>query len=519
MASNMMKTTLSTVAVLAMVATSRCVTGGGTGLLAAADSPHAVVFNVREYGAHGRARLVHDATVVSGSKKLASPKAHFTSADAGQPVYVVGAGPKGGPLSSIIAAAAGESVAELADAASTTVREASLTIGPDETEAVTRAIAAAAAAGGGTVYFPSGMYRTTKGLEITASNIHLQGEGDGSVIYNSLMQFYADSPYFERGKEHVRKGGWTGTRVISVGTPKRPISNIEIDHLHVMNNGDQWAHASIGQPILMTGATMDYVVTDFHLHHVTLSTKSYNGYSNGGVLDRFSIHHLVIPETAKEAIYLAGRSSNGTVSDNRLSTTINPAISNIGIAGKNLRNVKILRNMIAGKFWCGIGLFRFPEEDVLIEGNVCSFTPHPHAANGICADRGARITVARNTVENAGTGIGFRGSDTALCEIVIRENTVRNTPRGYAILVVGGDEPTRGPRNVAVVGNTLLNNANGIDAWNVTGNSRIAGNRIQADKNTGGTAFHVQPAPGATLNDSANTISNYRPGILKASGL
>jgi hypothetical protein len=158
-----------------------------------------------------------------------------------------------------------------------------LTIGPDETEGVTRAIAAAAAAGGGTVYFPAGIYRTTRNLEISVSNIHWQGDGDRSVIYNSHMNYYADCPYVENGKEHNRKGGWMGDCVIFVGALKRTVSNIEIDHLQVMNNGEEWVHASIGGPILLTGPTGDYVVTDFRLHHVTLITKNCNGYSNGGV--------------------------------------------------------------------------------------------------------------------------------------------------------------------------------------------------------------------------------------------
>jgi hypothetical protein len=481
----------------------------------------AAVFNVRDYGARGGARRLHDARIMNGSHKLTSATARFTAADVGQPVYIVGAGPKGGPHGSTIAHVDSAEVVTLLDAAAATVEEASLTIGPDETEAIARAIAAAAAAGGGTVHFPAGIYRITRELTIDASNIHLQGEGDGSVIYNSRMQFYGDN------QEKNLQGGWTGCRVIAVGTPKHAIAHIEIDHLQVMNNGDQWVHASIGQPILMTNATGDYVTTDFHLHHVTLTTKSLNGYSNGGVLDRFSIHHLVVPETAKEAIYLAGRTSNGTVSENRLATTINPAISNIGIAGKGMRNVKIVRNTIRGKFWCAIMVTRprillpgqvFREEDVWIEDNRCVFDVHPHAADGIYVDFGARVTVVRNLVENAGAyGITFRAPDPEVSDVTIQDNTVRNTAHGYAISVMGGNNPARGPRNVVITGNRLMNNANGIEAWNVGGRSRIAGNLIQADHETKGAAFHVQPIAGASVECSANQTDNYRPGILNSS--
>ena len=59
--------------------------------------------------------------------------------------------------------------------------------------------------------------------------------------------------------------------------------------------------------------------------------------------------------------------------------------------------------------------------------------------------------------------------------------------------VMGGDNPARGPRNVVIARTRLLNSATGIEAWNVSGASRITGNIIQADQATEGNAFHVRP--------------------------
>lgn len=202
---------------------------------------HAAVFNVRDHGAKGDTRHVHDACMKSGSNTLRSAEARFVSADVGQSVYVVGAGPKGAPLSSTITAVSSPRCAELANAASTAAKGASLTIGTDDYDAISQAMKAAVAAHGGMVYFPVGVYRITRGLEIKSSNLHLKGDGDASVIYNSHMQFYGDN------KEKHLAGGWTGTRVITVGTTNHPIANIEISHLQVMNNGDTWVHSSIGQ--------------------------------------------------------------------------------------------------------------------------------------------------------------------------------------------------------------------------------------------------------------------------------
>ena len=472
----------------------------------------ATVFNVKEHGAKGDTRIVHDAFMACGSNKLCSAVARFTSADVGQAVYVVGAGLKGAPLSSTITAINSPQQAELATTASTAVQGASLTIGTDDYDAISQTISAAAAAHGGIIYFPSGVYRITRDLEIKSSNIHLEGDGDTSVIYNSHILFHGDN------KEKHLAGGWSGTRVITIGTTNHPIANIEIAHLQMMNNGDTWVHSFIGQPLIMTGATTNYITRDFRLHHVTLTTKSYNGYSNGGILEGFAIHHLTVREFPKEAIYLAGYSSNGEITDNQLSTTLNTAGSNIGIACKSMKHVKILRNNISGQFWVGIGLYWHYEDDVLIADNICSFTPHPQAADGIYVDHGTRITVSRNTIENAGVfGITFRGPDTNISDIVITDNIVRNTSRGQAISIMGGNNPSRGPRNVTITGNTLRDNAGGIEAWNLTGQSTISNNLIHSTTNRTGAAFHVQPVVGATIAASGNQVVNYQPGIFRLS--
>lgn len=52
----------------------------------------------------------------------------------------------------------------------------------DDTAAIQSAIAAAQTAGGGTVYVPSGTYKTTATLSITAAKITVEGEGASSII-------------------------------------------------------------------------------------------------------------------------------------------------------------------------------------------------------------------------------------------------------------------------------------------------------------------------------------------------
>ena len=53
----------------------------------------------------------------------------------------------------------------------------------DDTEKIQSAIEAAQAAGGGTVFFPTGKYKVSSTLNITGSNVQLEGCGHSSVIF------------------------------------------------------------------------------------------------------------------------------------------------------------------------------------------------------------------------------------------------------------------------------------------------------------------------------------------------
>jgi len=233
-----------------------------------------------------------------------------------------------------------------------------------------------------------------------------------------------------------------------------------------------------------------------------------NGYTNSGVLDGFAVQHLTMNEVPKEAIYLAGHPSNGIISDNQFSTDIAPSKSNIGIAGKSMDHVKILRNRIAGTFYICIEASEFAQTNVLVDGNSCSING-PYARDGIYFDHGRDITISNNTIEGARTfGITFRGPDRDITGIVITHNIIRNG-RGVAISVMGGDDPENGPRDIQITDNTLVDHDHGIEALNLKGNSTIARNRISAQSPKSVKAIVVKAFPGETVACRGNSVQNY----------
>jgi hypothetical protein len=464
--------------------------------------------SVSTLGARGDARVLEDARMISGSPHLISSTAHFGPGDLNKPVYVVGAGREGAPLSSSIISIVDPHTANLADPSVTAVDNTQVMMGADDTQALRAAIDKLGESGGGTLYFPSGVYRISSDLNITHSNIRLTGDGPASVIYESGMLLYAIEAKND-AERHVLQGGFSVHRAITIGVPGGTLSNVEIDHLQVKSIGRVWVHASIGQALIQTGANMQHTVRDFKLHDVTITTLNMNGYSNAGILDGFTVQHLTMNEVPKEAIYLAGHPSNGIVSDNQFSTDIDPSISNIGIAGKNMDNVKILRNRIAGTFWTCIIAPEFPQTNVLVDGNYCSIDG-PNATDGIYFDHGREITVTNNTIEGARSfGITFRGPDRDISDIVIAHNTVRNGRGGAAISVMGGNDPENGPQNIAITDNTLIDNDRSIEALNVKGNNAIARNFINARSPKSLNAIVVKPFPGAAVLCKDNSVQNY----------
>jgi hypothetical protein len=132
------------------------------------SSYHATAtYNVKGYGATGAAHNVTDGVMYAGSRQLTSATATFSSADVGSPIYVLGASTAnisgigivpGAPLNTTTAAVAGLHTVILEDTARSSVSHASVTWGPDDTSAL---LDLAGSSGGGTVYFPTGLYRVS----------------------------------------------------------------------------------------------------------------------------------------------------------------------------------------------------------------------------------------------------------------------------------------------------------------------------------------------------------------------
>jgi hypothetical protein len=417
----------------------------------------------------------------AGSPILASSSSHFSAEDVAKPVYVLNAGVNGAPLSTTIVSILGTASALLAAPAATAVTNTSVTIGFDDTTSIQDAIAAVDKTGGGTVYIPAGFYRIAGagGLTLEHSHIRLTGDGPNSILFESDLEYYPTT--------QTLAGGWSPHRLISVGISQGIVADVEIDHLQVQSNGDNWIQHSLGQSLIETSPTSDFEIDNFSLHDVTFTSLNFGLYSNGGRLTSFDISNNVMTEVAKEAIYLAGTPSSGIVSNNQISTDIYPSISNIGIEIKNGNNLQISANVIKGSFYTCIGSNTFPENYITVEHNQCSFSNSSNVADGIAF---SAITIVGNTVQN-GNG-------------------------GAAISVVAlPADPTNGPAGITVSNNSLIDNASVggiIELSNVQGDNTVTYNTIRTIVKMPGEALTISTMSASILACYGNTAVNYPLG-------
>lgn len=115
------------------------------------------IYNVEAFGALHDYRTVLDANITSGTATLTSATAGFTSADTGKKVRISGAGAAGIDLIEVMTFVNSTTVT-IGTNASTTIAAKKIEYGTDDTAFIQAAIDACFAAGGGTVYFPLGLY-------------------------------------------------------------------------------------------------------------------------------------------------------------------------------------------------------------------------------------------------------------------------------------------------------------------------------------------------------------------------
>ncbi|MEP6670064.1 MAG: right-handed parallel beta-helix repeat-containing protein [Chthoniobacter sp.] len=502
----------------------------GAGSQAADPLPPRPTINVKDFGAKGDCQRVTDGAIRKGSSVLTSASAHFAAEDVGKSIYVLGASVQkfpelgevpGAPLGSHIAAVTDAHTITLADAAQCDSTGAGVTWGTDDSHAIQRAIDSLKTTGG-TVFFPAGMYRVVyqggPGMNVAASNIHLQGMGNESAIFNSTVIFHA------KMKEGVLRTEQAGVPVLYVGKPGVAIENVEVDHLWLGDNGQNYDYAvwgPHGPAVIGSAGKIDH----FSFHDLTVATGFLCGVGTNSESTGFSIHHVTVLCTGEHGFYLAGTGSDGDVHDNRvLGDPKRPM--RMGIAIKKKDHLRVTHNEVANVEFQGISVVgddpTYTSHDVLIADNWIHDLPAWHT-DAITIFNAENVIIRHNRIaDTSWIGINLRTSLYTVSNVVVQDNIITRAGNHDAAfgIAVHYDPPPNHPRDtpfpgsiqdITIEGNIVTDCGHGISVARVNGHNIISGNRVECrdgalQKATIG--YSIDSLPESTIDFRNNTGIN-----------
>jgi hypothetical protein len=278
--------------------------------------------------------------------------------------------------------------------------------------------------------------------------------------------------------------GKVGTFVQIGGTP---IANIEIDHLTLMNVTTAYPPDRIlGIGIVAFGADNSSFKQNVRVHDLTVMTASINCLGgNNGVLDQFSFQHNTLIGCADAAIYVAGASSRGIVSNNTIENVDFPGLApnaigqvlQMGILVKNASNVIFANNTVhidTGEG--GIMFGDFPQFRNEVQNNTITVTSQRNAVVGIGGNTGDHILLTGNRIECQAPGKGIWFYSNAVSNIEVTGNIIRNCT---AAIKFDGTGSGIGPISLKLSANQIMECHDGIRLEGVGGVNVVENNKLR----------------------------------------
>ncbi len=502
-------------------------------------------YNVRQYGVKGTARRVLDGVMDAGSNELTSGTANFAPSDVGQPITVLGAESAstpigvvpGAPLTSTITQWVSATTVKLANSAMVSVSGASVSWGPDDRNAIELLIEKVGSSGGGTLYFPCGTYRfsSTQPLSVFYNNVRLTGEGDCSVLYNSLVRFSAcrgASCPVRQSNPATTYTNQMGFSVLYVGSHSL-VENVEIDHLTFQDNGQDYNYSvwgPNGPGVLGTSSLAPDQLNQVYLHDNTIHTDYLVGITTNASSDSIYIYNNTILSSANHCVYAAGApKTNISIIGNKCQGTSYPMRG--GIDYKQGAHVLIADNDISNVAQHGIGIDASgageDTQDITISGNhIHDLNLWPRGASGpfnthgIQLNDGTDVLIENNTISGANySGIFVSADLSDISNVTIQNNVISKV--GERGIWIAADKPNScSPpscpatvSNLTINGNQISTTPMGIYLQNVTGENYLSGNLVQgngakpAGPGSCGVAYNLVPLP------SSRTIFTGNAGV------
>jgi hypothetical protein len=309
--------------------------------------------------------------------------------------------------------------------------------------------------------------------------------------------------------------GRVGTLVEINGSP---ITNVEIDHLVLMNVSTAYPPGrTLGIGIVAFGADSSSFKRNVRVHNVTVMTASINCLGgNNGVLDEYEFQQNTLIGCADASMYVAGWNSRGNISRNTIQNVNFPGLApntmarmlQMGILVKNASNVIFADNIVnidTGE--AGMMFGDWPQFLNQVQNNTIRLTSPGNAVVGIGGNTGDHLLLRGNQIEcRAAVGKGIWFYSNAVSNIEATGNVIRNCTAGIKF---DGTGSGLGPANLKLKGNYIYGCGDGIRFENVGGRNVVENNKLSGCSGNGFPWFVVGSQTGSvtyfTMDNDTDT--------------
>lgn len=294
------------------------------------------------------------------------------------------------------------------------------------------------------------------------------------------------------------------------------MDNLNFGDISLMNIGF-WFHPQYtlpGIPLINLGEAGTNPKKNLTFHDTTITSATNGCMANNGPLTYFTVENITCRGGTDGAIFFAGDSNNGTITNISVSNLGYPTITPLsnGILTDNLNHSTIsnatvhcdclFTTMEVGDY----ANFNLTVENSLFDGN--NSTPVGFGSNITGA-----LTVQNSTIENV--PFAFRLDNVAaqsLNGITLTGNTILNA--GSAYWSVDGSGSGYGPANITFENNNAQVTGNAITALNTGGTNNFSNNTLTHTGSKGGFTWDVS----AGSPTGMNTINSNKTSGFTASG-
>lgn len=251
-------------------------------------------FNVETYGALHDYQTVSNASISSGTNTVTLGSAAFASTDVGKTIRLSGAGAAGIDLITTISGYTSATQVTITNNASTTISAKKIEWATNDTPFIQAAIQAAFDAGGGTVYFPNGIYYIAGSL-ITSLN----GQNPNCQLYiplSAITDVQKSIKLLGESAPHILLQSFAATDMTL------PVKGVILFSPIVGSGTDP---AVLGTSFVpAAGAVPDVNYTQLHIENIAIKVKSRTGTTDvANIMSAFYLRRFTAVNTSHNVAF------------------------------------------------------------------------------------------------------------------------------------------------------------------------------------------------------------------------